>query len=184
MPGEVFSYMTIPQTTSSVNVEIIPALPEQAPILANLLELYAYDFSEFIELKLGADGRFGYQRLPLYWKESNRYPLLIMVNADLAGFVLIHKESQISGAEGIFDMAEFFVVRGYRRLRVGTKAAHQVWKRFPGKWEVRVINRNQKAQEFWGRALEEFLGHAVAPTAFERNGEGWQLFSFEAKHTV
>jgi hypothetical protein len=57
--------MTIFQTTSSVKVEIIPALEEQEPILANLLELYAHDFSEFIDLKLGADGRFGYKHLPI-----------------------------------------------------------------------------------------------------------------------
>jgi hypothetical protein len=50
--------MTIFQTTSSVKVEIIPALEEQEPILANLLELYAHDFSEFIDLNLGADGRY------------------------------------------------------------------------------------------------------------------------------
>jgi hypothetical protein len=67
--------MIISQTTSPVNIEIIPSLPEQEPVLANLLELYAHDFSEFIDLELGADGRFGYEHLPLYWKESSRYAL-------------------------------------------------------------------------------------------------------------
>jgi hypothetical protein len=43
--------------------------PEQELILANLLELYAHDFSEFHELELGSDGRFGYGGLPLYWSE-------------------------------------------------------------------------------------------------------------------
>src|SRR6185369_9386659 len=127
--------MTIPQTTSPMHVEIIPALPEQEPVLANLLELYAYDFSEFMDLKLGADGRFGYKHLPLYWQAANRFPFLIMVDGDLAGFVFVHRGSQVSGDEDIWDVAEFFIVRGYRRLRVGMKAAHEVWKKFPGKWE-------------------------------------------------
>jgi predicted acetyltransferase len=167
-----------------VNVEIIPASPEQEPILANLLELYAHDFSEFIRLRLGADGRFGYEHLSLYWEESNRYPFLVMVNGDLAGFVFVQRGSQISGEHDVWDMAEFFIVRGYRRLQVGMKVAHEIWTKFPGKWEVRVINRNQTAQEFWARAIERFVGKTISPTLFERSGEGWQLFSFESKRAA
>src|SRR5271155_1151437 len=47
-------------------LEVIRAAPDQAPILANLLELYAHDFSEFHDIDLGEDGRFGYRSLPLY----------------------------------------------------------------------------------------------------------------------
>jgi hypothetical protein len=89
--------METAQTTSSVIVDVIPAAPEQEAILANLLELYMHDFSEFVGLKLDANGRFGYERLPLYWKESNRYPFLIMVNGHWAGFVFVRKGSRISG---------------------------------------------------------------------------------------
>jgi hypothetical protein len=50
--------------TPSVHIEVIPAARNQQPILANLLELYAHDFSEFHGIELGEDGRFGYQHLP------------------------------------------------------------------------------------------------------------------------
>jgi predicted acetyltransferase len=173
--------MTIPQTTSSFDIEIIPALPEQEPILANLLELYAHDFSEFVDLKLRADGRFGYEHLPLYWEEPDRHPFLIRVDGHWAGLVFVRRGSQISGDEDVWDMAEFFIVRGYRRLRVGMKVAHGVWEKFPGKWEVRVTNRNHRAREFWARAVEAFLGKTIAATPFEKNGKGWQLFAFESK---
>jgi predicted acetyltransferase len=176
--------MIISQTTSPVNVEIVPSLPEQEPVLANLFELYAHDFSAFIDLELGADGRFGYEHLPLYWKESGRYPFLIKVNGHLAGFVFLRKGSQISGDESIWDMTEFFIVRGYRRRGVGMKAAREIWKQFPGKWEVRVIDRNQKAKEFWGRAIGDFLGKAINPIPFRKNGEDWHVFSFESKRAT
>jgi len=101
--------MTNSQSISPINIEVTPALPEQQSILANLLELYVYDFSEFLELHLGADGRFGYEQLPLYWKETNRYPFLVKVNGYLAGFVFVHKGSQISGDENVWDMAQFFI---------------------------------------------------------------------------
>lgn len=175
--------MTVAQTTS-VNVEIIPAFQEQERILANLLELYAHDFSEFLDLKLGADARFGYEQLPLYWKEPGRHPFLIMVNGHLAGFVFVRKGSQISADNSIWDMAEFFIIRGYRRLGVGIKAAHDIWKQFPGKWEVRVMDRNHKAKEFWGHAIGKFVGRTINPTPFLKNSERWHLFSFESKHAA
>jgi predicted acetyltransferase len=176
--------MTIFQTTSSVKVEIIPALEEQEPILANLLELYAHDFSEFIDLKIGADGRFGYKHLPLYWKESNRYPFLVTLNGHLAGFVFVRGGSEISNDTDVWDMAEFFIVRGYRRLGIGTKVAQEVWEKFPGKWEVRVIDRNQRAMKFWGCAISEFVGKEIDSVPLDQEGEGWHVFSFESERTA
>jgi predicted acetyltransferase len=177
---KVNAAMAISRTTSPLNVEIIPALEEQESILANLLELYAHDFSEFIDLKLGADGRFGYKHLPLYWKESGRHPFLIMVNGHLAGFVFVRRGSKISNDTDVWDMAEFFIVRGYRRHGIGTEVAHKIWRKFPGKWEVRVIDRNQKAKEFWRRSTTEFLGERIEPTPFSEGGEVWHVFSFES----
>jgi predicted acetyltransferase len=172
--------MTNSQSISPINIEVTPALPEQQSILANLLELYVYDFSEFLELHLGADGRFGYEQLPLYWKETNRYPFLIKVNGYLAGFVFVHKGSQISGDENVWDMAQFFILHGYRRLGIGKQVAHEIWQRFPGIWEVRVIARNQKAKIFWERAIAEFTGKAIESVSFDKAGENWHLFSFES----
>ena len=173
--------MTISRTTSAVDVEIIRALPEQGPILANMLELYAHDFSEFVDLKLGDDGRFGYKHLPLYWKESNRYPFLVMANSHFAGFVFVRRGSEISNDADVWDMAEFFIVRGFRRLGLGMKVAQEIWKKFPGKWEVRVMDRNHKAKDFWRRAINEFLGKTIEPTPLDKDGEGWRVFSFESK---
>jgi predicted acetyltransferase len=173
--------MTAFQKATPVNIEITPALPEQEPVLANLLELYAHDFSEFTELELGADGRFGYKHLSLYWIESTRHPFLVKVNDNLAGLVFLSRGSQINGDPDTWDMAEFFIVRGYRRLGIGMKVAHDIWRRFPGRWEVRVIDRNQKAREFWGRAITEFVGRAIHPGVFEKDGESWNLFSFESQ---
>jgi len=77
-------------------------------------------------------------------------------------------------------MAEFFVLRRYRRLGVGLKAAHLVWSRLPGKWEIRVITQNQNAVRFWERAVEEFAGRPSFPVTLDRNGKSWQVFSFES----
>lgn len=173
--------MTSYQNPAPTTIEIVEAQKEHESILANLLELYIYDFSEILELPLGADGRFGYERLPLYWQEPGRHPFLIKVNGHLAGFALVRRGSQVSEDAEVWDMAEFFVVRGLRRLGVGMQAAHEIWRKFPGKWEVRVMQKNQKALKFWERAVNEFIDKPSPPLAYEKPDKGWQVFSFESK---
>lgn len=47
--------------SARIELELVPR--EQSQILANLLELYAHDFSEFQTLAMGTDGRFGHKSL-------------------------------------------------------------------------------------------------------------------------
>jgi len=47
---------------ASAHIELVPATAGQEPILANLLELYTYDFSEFHDLDLGEVARFAVMR--------------------------------------------------------------------------------------------------------------------------
>ncbi len=62
-------------------------------------------------------------------------------------------------------MAEFFVMRKYRRGGVGGEAARAVFAMFPGEWQVRQIRRNEAAIKFWRAAI---------PVAFteDTNDEG------------
>lgn len=160
-------------------VEIIPASAKDAPVLANLLELYAHDFSELIDVPLGADGRFGYPALPRYWVEPDRHAFLIHDDG-LAGFVMVKRGSEISGDPTVWDVAEMFVVRGRRRRGTGTEAVHQVWRRVPGRWEVRVMEANRDALPFWLRTTAAFCGGRVSSTVVEKKGRRWTVLSFEA----
>jgi predicted acetyltransferase len=162
-----------------MHVEVALATADEKSILANLLELYAHDFSEISELQLDSDGRFGYTYLPLYWQESNRFPFLVRVNGNLAGFVLLRKGSEVSGDENVWDVTEFFIVRAFRRHHVGTKVAHEVWRKFPGLWEVRVTEKNKVAQDFWSRAIASFMGIKVDASVNEINSKRWRVFSFD-----
>jgi predicted acetyltransferase len=159
----------------SSQVEVSPATREQMPVIDNLLQLYAHDFSEFQNIELDTNGRFEYTPLPLYWTDPNRHPFLVTIAGKLAGFVLVKQEA------GVWDMAEFFVVRGCRRHGIGTTVAQDVWKRFPGAWEVRVMQANQAALPFWERAISGFTGKTVAPTRVEKGGKIWSLFSFDSR---
>jgi predicted acetyltransferase len=168
-------------TMMTIKVEVIPATLEQEPVLDNLLQLYIHDFSELVDVELDVKGRFSYQPLSSYWTDSNRHPFLVWADGNLAGFVFVIKGSRISGDENIWDIAEFFVVRGYRRLGVGKQAAYEIWKKFPGKWEVRVIDVNQQALKFWQRAVSEFVGKTTDPVCLDKDGKSWNVFTFESK---
>jgi len=172
--------MALSITKPPLDFRIIPALQEDEPILANMLELYIHDFGEFVDVKLGADGRFGYPHLQSFFSESDRHPFIIRVDDDLAGFAFVCRGSRVGNDPEVWDMAEFFIVRGFRRLGLGTRVAHEIWKRFPGKWEVRVIDQNRKAVAFWTSAIGEYLGEPANPAFFEKNGSGRYVFSFES----
>jgi predicted acetyltransferase len=174
--------MTKNSAEPSALIEVIPAAREQETILANLLQLYAHDFSEFHAVALGEDGRFNYRDLPLYWSEPDRHPFLVRIDGKLAGFVFVKRGSEVSGKQAVWDMAEFFIVRGCRRRGIGTHVAQEVWKQFPGTWEVRVMESNIPACRFWASAVSLFKGgpgHSQPADAMsvEKDGERWKVFS-------
>lgn len=165
----------------SPRIEVIPAAPGQAPVMANLLELYMHDFSEFHNLELGADGRFGYKHLALYWSDPDRHPFLIKVDGRLAGLALVKREFEAFESKTVWDMAEFFIVRAYRRRGIGMAAARHVWTMFPGTWQVRVMESNRAALNFWQHAITAFTGAAIESTPIEKDGICWHVFAFESK---
>jgi predicted acetyltransferase len=163
-------------------VEVVSATPDQESVLANLLELYAYDLSEPADLHVGPDGRYGYQSLPLYWKEKSRLPFLVEVDGHLGGFVLVSQGSRISHDSKVWDMAEFFVLRRYRRLGIGATIAHEIWHRFPGRWEVRVLETNQPAQMFWQTTISAFTGMLTLPVRVEQGEQHRLMFAFDCSN--
>jgi predicted acetyltransferase len=163
------------------NLEVLRATEEERPILENLLQLYIHDFSEFCAVGLGPNGKFGYPDLLLYWLERGRHPFLARIDGNLAGFVLVRKLALNNDNKTVWDMTEFFVLRGMRRRGIGTELAHAVWAMFPGAWQVRVMQSNQRAQQFWATTIAKHAGAPIQPVSIEKNGEPWSVFSFESR---
>lgn len=166
---------------SSLRIEVVPAAREQEPVIENLLDLYAHDFSEFHAIELRPDGRFGYKNLSLYWRDPRRHPFLVRVDGGLAGFVLVQEVIPASGKETAWDMTEFFIARGFRRQGVGTAVACKLWERFPGRWEIRVMEANTGAHYFWQKSIAEFTGVEIESARTEKARQAWRLFSFDSR---
>lgn len=129
-----------------MHIEVVRAAEGDRTVVRRLLELYQHDFSEFDGRDLDAHGEYGYRYLDHYWTDESRHPFLFRANGQWAGLALVR-----SGPPA--DMAEFFVLRKYRRVGLGREAAHHVFALFPGAWTVRQQRANAPATAFWRAAI-------------------------------
>lgn len=131
-------------------VEVRQARLQDRPAVESMLAQY---LREMAALE-GHERPEDYPYLPLYWKEAGRFPFLLMVDSDLAGFALVRRVDDESGQH--FQMAEFFVIPRQRRKGVGRRAAVEIFSRFPGRWRVRQLESNRGARAFWRRVIGSY----------------------------
>jgi predicted acetyltransferase len=162
MPG------ILPDMTS---VTVTPADLDQKPAIANLIQLYLYDMTEFMPFPLGADGRFDYGFLDRFW----RYPYLIHSGDELAGFALVIDECPLTATTPCWFMAEFFVLKAYRRAGMGSRAVSDIVERHPGRWHIGAPCANLPAQAFWTKALAP-RSPTLSDITFD--GDNWRLRAF------
>jgi predicted acetyltransferase len=156
-----------------------PATVDDRDRLATLLELYAHELSPVFDLKPGPDGRYGYDKLPLYWSEpTRRFPFLIFNGDEIAGFALATRGSPASDDPDVRDVAEFFVLRAHRGGGVGRRAAHLLWDRLPGRWTVRVSLGNEAGCRFWPATIAAYARETVTQTTMPGRLHPWRVFAF------
>jgi len=146
-----------------VKIEVSLAGYQEKIILRNLLELYTYDFSELDGEDVDESGLYGYRHLDHYWIDPERFPFLIRMNGELAGFALVRRGTyfpELDSSEiGLsWLIAEFFVMRKYRRQGIGTFVARDLFERLPGRWEIAQIEGNTEAQIFWRKVIGDYSG--------------------------
>jgi predicted acetyltransferase len=159
---------------------VSPATATQRRLLENLMQLYAYDYAEITGAAVDEDGRFAGPSLEPYFAEEGRHPFVLRVDGHPAGFALVTGWSRLTGDAGTRDMAEFFVMRPYRRRGVGKQAAFELFDRFPGPWEVRERAANTAATSFWRRVIAAYTDGRYTETS--RDDERWRgpVQSFDA----
>ena len=138
-----------------MSFEIYDAKENEKEIILNLMQLYTYELSFFEDettnFQLLDSGLYAMSKyIELYWKEENRHPYILKFNGNLAGFVL-----ERFNEENHNEIAEFFVINKYRKLGAGTFMAKEMFKKYKGKWEIRTLLKNKRAQEFWRKVVKE-----------------------------
>jgi predicted acetyltransferase len=143
---------------AEVTIEILEAVQDDKPILRNMMQLYQYDLSEIDGTDLGEHGQFTYPYLEHYWTEEGRHAFLVKADGALAGFVLVNRHHYLPGTDQ--GIAEFFVMRRFRRRGIGRHVAREIFRKFPGHWEVRVLPGNLAAEAFWISTIDQYTGGA------------------------
>lgn len=139
-----------------MSLQFTKASAQQKVVIKNLIQFYLYDFSEFVDIDVEEDGSFAaYPYLEDYWKdENNRFPYILQIDQKYIGFALVRAIE--TEQRQYFSIAEFFVMKKYRREGIGKAAAQQVFNLHKGQWEVYQKESNKPAQIFWRKVIDEY----------------------------
>lgn len=149
---------------------------ENKNIFNNLFELYQYDFSEYYLDDVNDDGLYGhYKYIDEYFKDDTRHAYYIKVDGKYTGFVLINRITFVE--KNANTIAEFFILKKYRRQKLGTDIALDIFNRFKGKWELRVLNKNDRGLEFWKKVIENNF-KKIKKHHVVNNNEEWLVYTF------
>ncbi len=77
------------------------------------------------------------------------------------------------------DMIEFFVTTRVRREGIGRAMAESLWQRYPGRWLVRVLQRNMPAMQFWAAAIAKYPCEQRCEDQRSVSGDVWTYFTFD-----
>jgi predicted acetyltransferase len=163
-----------------MQIALIPAFAPDKPLFATLMQLYLYDLSEFSGADLDEQGCFSDPWLDSDWSKADCHPFLIHVEGRLAGFALVNRYSRLHNPFDGHAVAEFFVMRRYRRRGVGRTAAMQLFDRFPGRWEVASFALNVPGHVFWRGVIDRYTGGRYSETWFQMDGWRGPVQSFVA----
>ncbi len=133
-----------------MKVELHKAALEQWPVMQRMERYYIYDLSEYVGREPGwqfpETGDYECVDLRPCFEDPQSHPFFIRVDGELAGFAIVDHRG--SAPENEHSMAQFFVHRKFKGLRVGSQAARACFERFRGAWEVTVIPTNSGAYAF------------------------------------
>jgi predicted acetyltransferase len=150
-----------------------PATAADRPVVERLIQLYLHDMTEFNPLPIGRDGHYPYDLLDRFWQR----PFLLWCGDELAGFALVVEECPVTGTTPCWFLAEFFVLRPYRRRGLARHCCTTLFSAHPGLWHVGVIERNQAGAAYW-RAFFDFFEVKTSHRDFD--GERWLVYEFES----
>lgn len=169
------------------DAKLISATLADYPVIQNMARFYVYDISRSCgftshEWACPKDGLYECFDFKIYFTEENRQPFLIKVDDELAGFSLLHK--QCKNEKTYWVMGEFFVCGKFQGKGIGKQIAQEIWRKFPGSWEVSVIPENTPAYSFWKSVIanhtNECFDESIEKVDFDMHQPNRIIFRFSA----
>lgn len=147
--------------------------------LQRLYALYLHDLSEFTaHYSLDDEARWTPSYLDDMLSRPMCHCLLARSGGAAAGFALVATQPfPYMPADADAHLAEFFVAKPYRRRGLGRAVAEATLRRFPGRWNLAVVDANAPAFAFWRNVVAELTAGDYVET--ERSGDTSFRFSLD-----
>ncbi|NIE72868.1 GNAT family N-acetyltransferase [Pantoea sp. Tr-811] len=137
-------------------IELLQTTPDQAELIRNLYQFYAYESSDWEQEDVEVDGRFYIHEdhLQRYWHSPGWSANLVLVDGFIAGFVLV-EGCELPGIDAL-ELADLFILKRYRRQGIGRAVAQELLAS-PGDWLLRCYAQDPVAAAFCRAAVAGLL---------------------------
>ncbi len=78
-----------------------------------------------------------------------------------------------------YSVAEFFILRKYRRRGIGRQVAVDLFDRFRGRWEISKLPTNLPALRFWSNVIKVYLTENYTETVVEIQNQKGVISCFD-----
>ncbi|SDX89737.1 hypothetical protein SAMN05421644_11834 [Allochromatium warmingii] len=137
-------------------MKLVPVERNNLPVYLNLCQSYEGEFSAITGKQPNEKGVF---------------ELDTQLGGDVLGYVLYDERTPLGLAAvkmkdrgQAWEVCEFYIVPSARKQGLGKQFALELFKRYPGCWEIKQISGAEYATAFWRKTLAELTG-----TAFEED---------------
>ena len=125
------------------------------PVIAAMFQPCCTELARFpVEPPLPRDehGSYLYPYFDLYWRESVRFPYLLLDGDEVAGFTLVRRDGER------WDLSEFYVKPEFRGRGLGRACATLVVAKHPGAWHIGFNKANRAGRALWISLAERLSG--------------------------
>lgn len=128
---------------------------EQKHVLENLMTLFLHDLSEYADdILIDSDGLHRFDVLDWFFEKEGLTPYFIESEGAILGFILIQSGAYTNPEHADYVLNSYFILKRYRRQGVGSAAAAEFFKQYPGRYCVGQLKKNVPAVRFWKRVYE------------------------------
>jgi len=147
--------------------------------LDGLVQAYLAELAAFSDDLAAVDGGFEYPYLDHYWRDPSRFAFFIVDSHSVCGFALVRALRDPETNDDGMELAEIYVLPAARQRGAATAVVRELFRRWPGRWQIGVLQRNLPAYRFWHRLLRE-VDRGLTETRPGPGASGHILFSLTA----
>jgi predicted acetyltransferase len=124
----------------------VPVDKSNLQVLLNLAQAYEAEFSPITKKNPSESGLY-----PLDTNIDEHHPSFLLFDQKIpVGFCIKHT------VNNRHDIAEFYVVPTYRLKGHARQFAIEIFKKYPGEWQVQQIKGADQATQFWRATIKAF----------------------------